>query len=203
MNVVIVDYGMGNMRSVVSALNYCGVSNIRLSDGIASLNTADKIILPGVGSFAEAMKRIKESGLDDELREVVLNKSKPILGVCLGMQIMGITGTEGGESHGLGFVEGYVDSFDNFNLKVPHVGYNQLEFSKGSRLFSGIEQGSDFYFTHSFRMLSDSNIDKSICDYGGDFVAGFERDNIAGVQFHPELSQKNGLKLISNFLEKF
>jgi glutamine amidotransferase len=141
--------------------------------------------------------------LDEQIKELVLNQQKPILGICLGMQLLGCSSTESGFNSGLAFVEGTVEKFCNSDLKVPHVGYNQVMPATESRLFSGIEGEPDFYFTHSFKMQTESNIGQSLCHYGEGFVASFEVNNIAGVQFHPELSQKNGLQLFKNFIELF
>jgi glutamine amidotransferase len=202
MKIVIVDYGMGNIKSVSSTLKYMGVDEVVLSSDYEVLKSADKIILPGVGSFAKAMNRIKERKLDLFLKELTIDNKKPLLGICLGMQLLGISSTEEGENPGLGFVNGTVTKFDT-DLKVPHVGFNQVTPFVNSRLFFDIPGTPDFYFTHSYRMLSEDNINQSTCDYGGLFVAGFEIGNIAGTQFHPELSQRNGLKLLRNFIEKF
>lgn len=203
MKVVILDYGMGNVRSVVSTLKYLGVNDILISGEFSKLKNADKLILPGVGAFGKAMERIHEKKIDQYLQELVIEKNIPILGICLGMQLLGLSSTEDGLNSGLGFIKGNVIKFDNTEIKVPHVGFNQVKTYPGSKLYEGIVNDCDFYFTHSYRMLSDDNINQSICDYGGEFIASFEKGNVAGVQFHPELSQYNGLKLLKNFLEKF
>lgn len=203
MKLVIVDYGMGNLKSVISAIHYLGYNSISLSNEFSVLQNADKLILPGVGNYARAMSKINELDLTTHIRQLVLNEKKPILGICLGMQLMGHSSTESGFNSGLGLVDGIVETFSSTDLKVPHVGYNQVRPCEGSRLYSGIHSEPDYYFTHSFRMTTESNIGKSNCDYGEEFVASFETDNIAGVQFHPELSQTNGLQLIKNFIELF
>jgi len=203
MKLVIVDYGMGNISSIISALSYIGQDDVVVSNDAQTLNNADKLILPGVGNYAMAIAKIRKLNLDAQIEELVINQKKPILGICLGMQLLGDSSTESGFNSGLSLVSGTVDKFIESEQKVPHVGYNQVISSKDSRLYAGIEDNSDFYFTHSFKMLSGSTIGQSFCRYGEDFVASFELDNIAGVQFHPELSQKNGLQLISNFVELF
>jgi glutamine amidotransferase len=203
MKLVIVDYGMGNVKSVMSAVRYLGYDDISLSNERSALAQADKLILPGVGNFARAMSRINELDLTSTIRELVLQDKKPILGVCLGMQLMGDSSTEGGFNKGLGLIDGVVEAFTVKELKVPHVGYNQVKPCPETRLYLKIQPEPDYYFTHSFRMLSDSNIGKTTCLYGEEFVASFEVDNIAGVQFHPELSQTNGLNLLKNFIELF
>lgn len=203
MKLVIVDYGMGNITSIISALNFLGVDDVIVSNKSDVLNRADKLILPGVGNYATAISKIRKLNLDNHLEELVISKKRPILGICLGMQLLGCSSTESGLNHGLSLVKGVVDKFCNNELKVPHVGFNQVIPTQKSRLYSGIEGNPDFYFTHSFKMLSDSCIGQSLCTYGESFIASFELENVAGVQFHPELSQKNGLHLIKNFIELF
>jgi len=203
MNIVIVDYGMGNIKSISSTLRYLGVDEVVLSDNFEVLKNADKIILPGVGSFSKAMNQIRKKKLDVFLEEIVIRDKKPLLGICLGMQLLGLSSTEDGFNRGLGFVNGVVTRFDDLKLKVPHVGFNQVTPCLDSRLYQGIEKNPDFYFTHSFRMLTNADINSSNCDYGNKFVASFELENLAGVQFHPELSQNNGLKLLNNFITNF
>lgn len=203
MNIVIVDYGMGNIKSVVSTLKYTGAKNIIVSSDYSKLLSADKLILPGVGAFGQAMQRIKEKNIDQYLQEIVLNKKTPIMGICLGMQLLGKSSTEDGMNEGLGFVDGIVNKFNIKNVRVPHVGFNQVKINKKSKLYEGFPDEADFYFTHSFRMTSNKSIRQSMCTYENDFVASFEFENIVGTQFHPELSQYNGLNLFKNFLRKF
>ena len=203
MNIVIVDYGMGNIKSISTTLRYLGVDDIELSGDYETLKKADKLILPGVGSFGNAMLQIREKNLDKYLNDLVIDKKKPILGICLGMQLMGNSSTEDGYNSGLGFVDTEVRRFKANDIKIPHVGFNQVEVANDSRLYNGIMPNSDFYFTHSYRMMGEYPINQSLCDYGERFIASFEYQNIAGVQFHPELSQKNGLRLLKNFVEIF
>lgn len=203
MKIVIVDYGMGNIRSIVGALKYIGVKEILVSSNYDEIRNSDKLILPGVGSFGKAMHQIRSKNLDTYLQEVVLQEKKPILGICLGMQLLGMSSTEDGDNEGLKFINGEVKKFENMGLKVPHVGLNQVKISGNGILYSDLPALADFYFTHSFKMESLYEINQSMCSYGGDFIASFEFENIAGVQFHPELSQGNGLKLLKNYIEKF
>ena len=204
MRVVIVDYGMGNIKSIKSALVYLGVSDVLVSDDFEILQSADKLILPGVGSFGKAIELIRNKGIDKFLTEIVISQKRPLFGICLGMQLMGISSTEDGNHEGLGFVNGYVERFDNALVQVPHVGINQVTVNSKLKLYRGFSDGpADFYFTHSYRMKSDMSINQCMCSYQDDFIASFEIDNIAGTQFHPELSQTNGLKLITNFIDKF
>lgn len=203
MRIVIVDYGMGNIKSIISTLKYLGVTNTIVSAEYEILKASDKIILPGVGSFGKAMSQIKGKEIDLFLRELVLEKGKPILGICLGMQLLGQSSNEDGFNEGLAFVNGVVSRFDETRIKVPHVGFNQVQINDNLKLYKGLKANSDFYFTHSYRMTSTVNINQCYCNYGADFIASFEIENIAGVQFHPELSQHNGLKLLKNFIDKF
>jgi glutamine amidotransferase len=204
MKIVIVDYGMGNIRSIVSTLKYLGVQDVVLGSDFEILNSAGKIILPGVGSFGKAITQIRQKNIDTYLNEIVLENKKPILGICLGMQLLGTSSTEDGNNEGLGYINGYVEKFDNSLVKVPHVGFNQVKVNNKLKLYNGFnDELTDFYFTHSFRMKCEVDINQCYCDYQEDFVASFERENIAGVQFHPELSQTNGLKLLKNFIDKF
>ena len=201
MKIVIIDYGMGNIKSIISALKYIGVDEIVVSNQLSDISSADKIILPGVGSFARAMENIKKLNLDIYLKEAVIVERKPILGICLGMQLMGINSEEEGFNNGLGFISGKVTRFNLKGLKVPHVGFNQVIFRNNSKLYEGLDNLSDFYFTHSFQMQSNEDINQATCSYGNEFIVSYELDNIVGVQFHPELSQTNGLKLFDNFIK--
>ncbi len=203
MKIVIIDYGMGNIKSISSALKYLGVGEVIVSSRFADISLADKLILPGVGSFAKAVSNIKTLNIGQYIQDAVYLDKKPILGICLGMQLMGMGSDEDGLNDGLRFVPGVVRKFNSHNLKIPHVGFNQVNFNDNSRLFKGLINLSDFYFTHSYKMQCGTNINQSSCTYGDDFIASFEIDNIAGVQFHPELSQTNGLKLLENFIETF
>ena len=203
MKVAIVDYGMGNIKSIKSALKYLNVEEIVLSNKFNDIKSADKLILPGVGSFSKAMKNIKQLNLDKILYQAVVKERKPILGICLGMQLMSQSSEEGGFSDGLKFIDSNVKKFNLKNLKVPHVGFNQVEFHKDYKLYKGLDNLSDFYFTHSYQMQSDQNINQSLCEYGDKFIVSYEVENITGVQFHPELSQTNGLKLLENFIKNF
>jgi glutamine amidotransferase len=203
MKIVVVNYGMGNIHSIMSTLNYLGVSEVVLSADFETMRQADKLILPGVGAFGKAMAQIREKKLDKYLDEIVLQGGRPLLGICLGMQLLGRSSTENGVDTGFGYVDGEVLRFDDTAVKVPHVGINQVHVNAACKLYAGLSGTPDFYFTHSYRMLSKVDINQSMCDYGGSFVASFEKDNIAGVQFHPELSQANGLKLLTNFIDHF
>lgn len=203
MNIAIVDYGMGNIKSLTSTFNYLKVDNVYVTSHLKDFEKADRIVLPGVGSFAKAMAQIKAKSIDVTLKSLVIEKKKPLLGICLGMQLLGLSSTENGFNKGLEYVNGVVTRFDSSICKVPHVGFNQVKANGNSKLFYGIDDYADFYFTHSYRMHSDNNINQSLCNYQDDFIASFELDNICGVQFHPELSQINGLRLLKNFIDFF
>ena len=203
MKIVIIDYGMGNIMSLVSTLKYIGVEEVILSSDFEVIKSADKIILPGVGSFGKAISQIRQKKIDTYLNEIVLGNKTPILGICLGMQLLGSNSTEDGNNDGLNYVKARVTEFNDGIVKVPHVGFNQVKVNSNSKLFEGVIDYSDFYFTHSYRMHSENNINQTICNYQDEFIAGFELDNICGVQFHPELSQFNGLRLLSNFIDNF
>lgn len=203
MKVAIVDYGMGNICSIESSLLHIGLTNLELTSEHEALSSADKLILPGVGAFGNAINEMNKRNLFELITDLVINKKKPILGICLGMQLLGHSSTEGGFNKGLGFVKNSIERFDAVDISVPHVGFNQVHPHVNSMLFNGIGPMPDFYFTHSYRMLGKIEDGDSYCEYGGKFIAAFEKDNVAGVQFHPELSQFNGLALLKNFIDKF
>jgi len=203
MKLVIIDYGMGNIRSIVGAFKFLGLQEIVISGRLSEISMADRLVLPGVGSFALAMENIRKSGIDKILKKVVVEEKKPILGICLGMQLMGESSEEEGLNRGLGFISANITKFNNKIIKVPHVGFNQVKFPDNSMLYKGFNQLSDFYFSHSFQVQSDMDISQAVCKYGNKFIASYEVDNIVGVQFHPELSQTNGLRLLDNFIKLF
>jgi glutamine amidotransferase len=202
--VTVIDYGMGNIWSVISALNYLNVE-VKVSDSPKEILESETLLLPGVGSFRKAMDTLQRLRLDQAIIDSVLEKQHKILGICLGMQLLGSASTEDGETRGLNLFSSPVDKFSEEGLgtlKVPHTGFNQVEADPDSKLFRGIESNSDFYFVHSYRMLPEnlSGI-KAECEYGERFLAAYERDNIYATQFHPEKSQTNGLILLQNFME--
>ena len=204
MKLVIIDYGMGNLKSLSGALNHIGVQNIIITNDLDEINSADKLILPGVGAFKLAMKNIKNLNLDKALKSNVIDKKKPILGICLGMQLLTNSSTEGGLSEGLKFIPGEVNQFKSGELSVPHIGINQVNPFKGSKLYTSFTQELiDFYFVHSYKMTTNNDIQQSYTRYISEFISSFEKDNIVGVQYHPELSQSNGLKVLSNFISLF
>jgi imidazole glycerol-phosphate synthase subunit HisH len=204
--ITIIDYGMGNLFSVQTAIEYLGEETTTSSDP-SVICKAKKLILPGVGSFLKAMQNIKTNNLFRAIKESVDNKT-PILGICLGQQLLSASSTEDNFCEGLGFIESPIERFSektiNSNLKVPHVGFNTVTTDSKSRLFYGLDSNVDFYFTHSYRMAySNQSFATGLCSHGDKFVAAFEKDHICGTQFHPEKSQTNGLIVLKNFIEKF
>jgi len=201
--VVIIDYGMGNLWSVLSAFEYLGCEVI-ISRDLEIISNAEMLVLPGVGSFKKAMMELKDLNLIETLQNTVLIKKTKILGICLGMQLFAKYGEEDGTTEGLNFVEGSVNHFPKKTLnliKLPHIGFNNVQFDQESKLGKGIMKNSDFYFVHSYHM-SGENLKglTANCNYGIDFIAAFENENIFATQFHPEKSQTNGLLLLNNFL---
>lgn len=199
---IIIDYGMGNVASVKNAFKFLDIE-CKIEKNPDIISKADVLILPGVGSYKKAMKNIKSNFLDEAIKETI-KKGNFIFGICLGMQLLGDSSTEDGYTKGLGYIDNKVDKFNKTetkNLKIPHIGFNEIKFDSKNKLFKGLKNNSDFYFVHSFKMKVDelkNNI--SITKYGISFLSSFHRDNIFGTQFHPEKSQGNGLKLLQNFI---
>lgn len=202
MKLVIIDYGMGNIKSISSAFQYLGVSQIVVSNKYEDIKSADKLLLPGVGSFSKAIDNLNKLELNKILDEIVIEKQKPILGICLGMQLLCQNSEEDGGARGLSYVDAGCKKFTT-SLKIPHVGFNQVKINKEAKLFDGFNDNIDFYFTHSYRLTSESTLKQSLTEYGEEFISAYEVGHIVGTQFHPELSQTNGLKLLKNFIEKF
>lgn len=200
MIVGIIDYGMGNLRSVQSALELFHV-DVRVTDDAAVLRQCDRLVLPGVGSFFRAMENIRERRLDTAIRQLV-DEGKPLFGICLGMQLLASRGTEDQETAGLGLIDAVVEAFPAGDLPVPHVGFNEVRFTgTEGNLSEGLGDKADFYFVHSYRMVCASDEDVAgWCDYGKPFAALVKRGHVLGAQFHPEKSQSNGLKLLNRFL---
>ena len=202
MKIAIINYNMGNLASVQKAVENFDF-DVEIISSPKQLNNFDKIILPGVGSFNEAMKQLRFDNWIPNLNEFVLLKKKPILGICLGMQLLGSTGEENETTKGLNFIPGDIKNLKNMGCKkkLPHIGWNDTEFKFDSKLFKDISTGNDFYYVHSysFKPKFKEHI-SSIVNYGIDIVASIENENVFGTQFHPEKSSKSGLRLIKNFL---
>lgn len=203
MQVTIVDYGMGNIWSVMSALRHLHAEPVLVS-APERIAKADCLVLPGVGSFRKAMETLRAEGCDKAIVSAVRERHAKILGICLGMQLLGLRGTEDGETSGLGLVPNCVERFTDdelCGLRLPHVGFNEIRPSALEGMFAGLPQFPDFYFVHSYRMLPEAlNARIATCLYGVPFLAAFEFGNVWGTQFHPEKSQTNGLRLLRNFL---
>ncbi|HME42808.1 MAG TPA: imidazole glycerol phosphate synthase subunit HisH [Syntrophorhabdales bacterium] len=195
--IAIVDYGMGNLRSVTNAFARLGGSIVVTRDK-AMIAEARAIVVPGVGAFGKCMENLRGFDLLDVLRDQI-SKGKPYLGICLGLQMLFESSEEAPGVEGLSLVKGCVRRFKN-DLKVPHMGWNEVEQIKNSRVFKGIDQGEYFYFVHSFYPEPGEDVIASKTDYGSPFASSIERDNIFACQFHPEKSQKVGLRLLQNFI---
>lgn len=200
--VAVIDYGMGNIDSVVRALEICGATPSVTSQE-EEIAQAAAVVLPGVGSFSDGMNQLRNKGLVEILDRQVLDKGVPFLGICLGMQLLATRGTEGGETPGLGWIPGTVRrlSPEGEGERIPHVGWNEVRFQGSEPLFTGIASGCDFYFTHSYHFIPESPAHVTArTPYCGHLVAAVRRGSIQGVQFHPEKSQKAGMRLLQNFL---
>ena len=209
MSIAVIDYGSGNLKSAAKALEAAANNiNLNLKVIVTSnpkiIKESKKIILPGQGSFRDCYLGIKKiPGLNETLNELVLVKKKPILGICVGMQLFAKTGYESQETKGFGWIEGEVRKINNMNkkLKLPHMGWNEIELKKDSFLFSNIKNKSHMYFIHSYEfMTKQKDYVVATTNYGNSITVSVEKENIVGTQFHPEKSQKNGLIILRNFL---
>ncbi|HXS91817.1 MAG TPA: imidazole glycerol phosphate synthase subunit HisH [Steroidobacteraceae bacterium] len=203
MSVAIVNYGVGNLGSVRRAFEDLGAS-VAIVDSPARLDGASYLVLPGVGAFSEGMTRLRAGGWVEPLRDQVIRGRKPILGICLGMQMLAATGDEGGISPGLGLIDGCVRRLDALGctLRIPHVGWNEVTFTTGEPLFAHIPQNSDFYFVHSYALdLARSQDLVARTAYEVTFAAGVRSGHVMGTQFHPEKSSRAGRQLLRNFLD--
>jgi len=210
MSIAVIDYGSGNLKSAAKALE-AAANNINLDSKI--IVTADpkiikeckKIILPGQGSFRDCYLGIKKiAGLEDTLNEFVLVKKRPIFGICVGMQLFGNIGYESQETRGFGWINGEVRKINNINktLKLPHMGWNQIELKKDFVLFSNLKNKSHMYFVHSYELITkEKDCIVATTNYGNSITVAVAKENIFGTQFHPEKSQNNGLKILENFLK--
>jgi imidazole glycerol-phosphate synthase subunit HisH len=195
--IAILDYGMGNLRSVEKALEHVGVT-ASITNDASEVRAADGVVLPGVGAFPRVMERIRELGLDQLIAER-RDEGVPILGICLGLQLLFESSTELGGADGLGLLEGPVAELEADGLKVPHIGWEPVRWERESRLAEGIPSETPFYFVHSFAPRPNQEDLLGSATYGARFACAAERGNVFGVQFHPEKSSAAGLRLLSNF----
>tara|TARA_B100001123_G_scaffold207515_1_gene234975 strand:- start:9 stop:650 length:642 start_codon:yes stop_codon:yes gene_type:complete len=210
MSISVIDYGSGNLKSVAKALE-AAANNLNLNSKIEvtsdpkKINQSDKIILPGQGSFRDCYLGIKKiPELNEVLNEFVIKKKKPILGICVGMQLFAKIGYEAQETKGFGWIDAEVRKINNMNktLKLPHMGWNEIELKKDFFLFSSIKNKSHVYFIHSYEFKTkQKDCVVATTNYGNSIIVSVEKDNIVGTQFHPEKSQKNGLIILENFLK--
>ena len=207
MKVTIVDYNSGNISSVINSFKEVAKEkvNIEVSSDLDKINSSDKVILPGQGSFKNCIEALKKiDGLTDTLNEFAKSKKKPVLGICVGLQMFADIGYEETKTDGLGWISGNVSKIDNQNgrYKLPHIGWNQIEIVKDSKIFKDIENKSHMYFVHSYKFTpEDKNVITATTEYSSNIVCSVEKENIYGTQFHPEKSDKLGLKMIDNFLK--
>ena len=206
MKVTIVDYNSGNISSVINSFKEVAKDkvNIEVTADLNKINSSDKVVLPGQGSFKSCVDALnKINGLTEALSEFAINNKKPLLGICVGLQMFADIGYEETETKGLGWIPGKVSKIDNQNgkYKLPHIGWNQINIVKQSKIFENIENNSHMYFVHSYEFIpEDKNVISATTDYSTNIVCSVEKENIFGTQFHPEKSDKLGLKIIDNFI---
>ena len=206
MNITIVDYNSGNISCVVNSFKEVAQNevNIEVTSDLKKVKSSDKVVLPGQGSFKSCVDALnKINGLVDSLNEFTINNKKPLLGICVGLQMFADIGYEETETKGLGWISGKVSKIDNQNgkYKLPHIGWNQINIVKESKIFKDIENNSHMYFVHSYEFIpEDKNVISATTDYSSNIVCSVEKNNIFGTQFHPEKSDKIGLQIIQNFI---
>ncbi len=206
MNVTIVDYNSGNISSVINSFKEVAKDKVKIevTSDLATIKTSDKVVLPGQGSFKSCIDGLKNiNGLIDTLNEFALESKKPLLGICVGLQMFADIGYEETETKGLGWISGKVSKIDNQSgkFKLPHIGWNEINIMKDSKIFKDIEDKSHMYFVHSYEFVpEDKSVISATTDYSSNVVCAAEKENIFGTQFHPEKSDKIGLKIISNFI---
>ena len=206
MNVTIVDYNSGNISSVINSFKEVakGKVSIEVTSDLGKIKSSDKLVLPGQGSFKSCIDALKNiNGLVDTLNEFAINNKKPLLGICVGLQMFASTGYEETETKGLGWISGKVSKINNQNgkYKLPHIGWNQINIVKESKIFKSIENNSHMYFVHSYEFIpKDKRVISATTDYSSNIVCAAEKENIFGTQFHPEKSDKIGLQIIENFI---
>ena len=206
MNVTIVDYNSGNISSVINSFKEVAKDkvNIEVTSDLEKIKSSDKLVLPGQGSFKSCIEALNSiNGLVDTLNEFAINSKKPLLGICVGLQMFADIGYEETETKGLGWISGKVSKINNQNnrYKLPHIGWNEINILKGNKIFKDIENNSHMYFVHSYEFIpNDKSVTAATTDYSSNIVCAVEKENIFGTQFHPEKSDKIGLKIINNFI---
>ena len=206
MNVAIVDYNSGNISSVINSFQEVAKDkvNIQITSDLNKIKLSDKVVLPGQGSFKSCIEALNDiEGLVETLNEFAVTNKKPLLGICVGLQMFADLGYEEIETKGLGWISGTVSKIDNQNraYKLPHIGWNQINIVKDSRIFKDIENNSHMYFVHSYEFIPENkDVISATTDYSSKIVCSVEKENIFGTQFHPEKSDKIGLKIIENFI---
>ncbi len=199
--ILVIDYGVGNDQSIINALHFLGY-DFSVSSKKDDILHASVLILPGVGAFGEAMKNLHDLKIIDVIKNQVLKEKKPLLGICLGFQVLADWSEENGFHKGLGLISGKVLKLKSQkSLRIPHVGWNTITITKKNPLFSKVDNHASFYFDHSYHFLCDTSYISAQCLYGKPIAAAIQKDNIFGVQFHPEKSQNNGLKLFRSFFD--
>ncbi len=207
MKVTIVDYNSGNISSVINSFKEVAKDRVKIevTADLNKIKSSDKVVLPGQGSFKSCVDALnKINGLTEALHEFAINNKKPLLGICVGLQMFADIGYEETETNGLGWISGKVSKIDNQNgkYKLPHIGWNQINIVKQSKIFENIENNSHMYFVHSYEFLpNDKNVISATTDYSTNIVCSVEKENIFGTQFHPEKSDKIGLQVIKNFID--
>ena len=206
MNITIVDYNSGNISSVINSFKEVAQNkvNIEVTSDLKKIKSSDKVVLPGQGSFKSCVDALnKINGLVESLNEFAINNKKTLLGICVGLQMFGDIGYEETETKGLGWISGKVSKIDNQNgkYKLPHIGWNQINIVKESKIFKNIKNNSHMYFVHSYEFIpSNKNVISATTDYSSNIVCSVEKENLFGTQFHPEKSDKTGLQIIENFI---
>ena len=206
MNVTIVDYNSGNIRSVINSFKETAVDNVKIevTSDLNKIKSSDKVVLPGQGSFKSCVEALNNiNGLVETLNDFAINKKKPLLGICVGLQMFADVGYEEIETKGLGWISGKVSKIDNHKgkYKLPHIGWNQINILKESKIFKDIKNNSHMYFVHSYEFVpEDKEVISATTEYSSNIVCSIEKENIFGTQFHPEKSDKIGLKIIYNFI---
>ena len=207
MNLAVIDYNSGNISSLINSFNEVAQNkvNIEVTSDLNKIKSSDKIVLPGQGSFKNCVENLNSiNGLVDTLNEFTIHNKKPLLGICVGLQMFADIGYEEIETRGLGWIPGKVSKIDNYNgkFRLPHIGWNEINIVKNSKIFKNVINRSHMYFVHSYEFIpDDKNVITATTDYSTEIVCAVQKENIFGTQFHPEKSDKTGLSIIKNFIK--